>query len=103
MSPINPDSPRGTHAAGEPPRGMSRIDYEQLVRDLRERVGVVSLDSLPAGYAATLRDQERTFRASAMGPGLDYAGDYGEAEQAIINGIIVDVVVQALAARKAGG
>lgn len=91
MSPSNPDSPRGTHAAGEPPRGMSRIDYEQLVRDLRARVGVVSLDCMPAHLTATLRDEGRIFTAEA------------EDRPGALTMIVTIVIDQALAARKADG
>ncbi len=35
--------------------------------DLRRRVNITSLDSMPAHYTATLDDEGNTFRASAVG------------------------------------
>lgn len=100
VSPSAPDAPRGTHAAGDH-AGKLASDAAQLAGDLRRRVGVCTFDSWPATYMATLQDEGRIFRASADGPGPDHIGDHYEAERAVINRIVDDVVAQALAARKA--
>ena len=80
-------------AAG--PRARATTD-EQLATDLRRRVGVSSMDSMPATYTATLVDGGRTFRVMEH-------GDNNEDESTTAERAVIRVVAQALAARKAGG